>query len=95
MIAKDKILHFSISAVLVIAGMLGCYFAKHPGFSLATPFVVLAIGIGKEVFDYIRKKSKVDYYDLKDQCIKDFFADCLGIVIGAIIAGVVVLMIQG
>ena len=90
--SKDKILHFSISAVLVIVGML---LLRGKDICLAVPAMVFVLGIGKEVFDYIRKKGRVPAPDLKDQCIKDFFADCLGIVAGAIIAGVVVLMIQG
>ena len=87
---KDKILHFSISAVLVIVGML---LLRGTELCLAVPLIVLALGIGKEVFDYIRKKDSVPYCDLKDQCIKDFFADFFGVIAGTLIASLIVIIL--
>lgn len=67
---NDKLLHFSISAVLTVLLSLLI------GFEVAT-LIVITIGIGKELWDkYIRDKVF---------SVPDLMADGSGIVIGLVI----------
>lgn len=67
---NDKLLHFSISAVLTVLLSLLI------GFEVAT-LIVIAIGVGKELWDrYIRDKVF---------SVPDLIADGSGIVIGLVI----------
>lgn len=91
---KDKLLHFAVSAVLVIAGLLLTKRFDLGEIGMAVSVIgTLLLGVAKEIFDYIRKKGTIPDYDLRDQCIKDFFADFFGVIAGGIIATILIVIL--
>lgn len=79
MLPLDKIAHFETSALLVVVlSKILSFLMVHPLAMVIASFVTLALGFGKEYYDYASKTGKADR--------KDFRADVIGVLMGVILS---------
>lgn len=86
LIAKDKLLHFIICAVIaILTGLISHYLLNHSATSslFVGLFAALFIGVCKELYDVFVKSREWDKYDL----LADFIGGVVGIGIYLVIVG--------